>query len=74
MDLQMPEMDGLQASKEINRLYPDKRPHIVALTANAMKEDMERCFAAGMDDFVSKPVKPKEIAKALRKCNRVDYD
>jgi len=73
MDLQMPEMDGLQASKEINRLYPDKRPRIVALTANAMKEDMERCFAAGMDDFVSKPVKPKEIAEALRKCSRIDY-
>jgi len=73
MDLQMPEMDGLQASKEINRLYPDKRPRIVALTANAMKEDMERCFAAGMDDFVSKPVKPKEIAEALKKCSRIDY-
>ncbi len=74
MDLQMPEMDGLQASKEINRLYPDKRPRIIALTANAMKEDMERCFAAGMDDFVSKPVKPKEIAEALKKSSRVDYD
>ena len=74
MDLQMPEMDGLQASKEINRLYTDKRPRIVALTANAMKEDMERCFAAGMDDFVSKPVKPKEIAEALRKCSRIEYD
>ena len=74
MDLQMPEMDGLQASKEINRLYPEKRPRIVALTANAMKEDMERCFAAGMDDFVSKPVKPKEIAEALQKCSRVNYN
>lgn len=73
MDLQMPEMDGLHASKEICRLYPDKRPRIVALTANAMKEDMERCFAAGMDDFVSKPVKPKEIAESLRRCNKVDY-
>ena len=75
MDLQMPEMDGLQASREINRLYPkDKRPRLVALTANAMKEDMERCFQAGMDDFVSKPVKPQEIAKALEKCSRVNYD
>lgn len=75
MDLQMPEMDGLQASREINRLYPkDKRPRIVALTANAMKEDMEQCFQAGMDDFVSKPVKPGEIGRALEKCSRVNYD
>ena len=75
MDLQMPEMDGLQASVELNRTYPkNKRPRIVALTANAMKEDVERCFAAGMDDFVSKPVKPSEIADALEKCERIDYD
>ncbi len=74
MDLQMPEMDGLQASKEITSQYPkDKRPRIVALTANAMKEDVDRCLAAGMDDFVSKPVKPPEIAEALEKCKRVNY-
>ena len=74
MDLQMPEMDGLEASRELNRLYPkDKRPRIIALTANAMKEDIERCYEAGVDDFVSKPVKPAEIANALKKCKKIDY-
>ena len=73
MDLQMPEMDGLQASMEINRLYPKLRPRIVALTANAMKEDVKKCYDAGMDDFVSKPVKPPEIADAIEKCRRINY-
>jgi len=66
MDVQMPEMDGLEASRRIcERWPPDSRPRIVAMTANAMMEDREACVAAGMDDYVAKPVRPEELAGAL---------
>ena len=68
MDLQMPEMDGLEASRQIRQRLPlDRQPKIVALTANAMQGDRERCLAAGMDDYVSKPVKLHEIEAAIRR-------
>ena len=68
MDLQMPEMDGLEASREIRRKLPsDRQPKIVALTANAMQGDRELCIAAGMDDYISKPVKIHDIAAAIRR-------
>ncbi|HEX2855810.1 MAG TPA: ATP-binding protein [Opitutaceae bacterium] len=68
MDLQMPEMDGLEASREIRRrLSPDRQPKIIALTANAMQGDRELCLDAGMDDYISKPVKLPEIAAAIRR-------
>ena len=67
MDLQMPEMDGLEASRQIRRRFPaDRQPKIIALTANAMEGDRELCLAAGMDDYISKPVKLHEIAAAIR--------
>jgi signal transduction histidine kinase/DNA-binding response OmpR family regulator/HPt (histidine-containing phosphotransfer) domain-containing protein len=68
MDVQMPEMDGLEASRRVNRLLPtDQRPRIIALTANAMREDREACLAAGMDDYLSKPVQVGALQSALER-------
>ncbi len=67
MDVQMPEMDGLEASRQINQRWPNakQRPRIIAMTANAMQGDREACIAAGMDDYVSKPIRVEALARAL---------
>jgi len=66
MDVQMPEMDGLEASRRIHRdLPPERIPRIVALTANAMREDQEACMDAGMDDYLAKPIHPVALSVAL---------
>jgi signal transduction histidine kinase/DNA-binding response OmpR family regulator len=68
MDVQMPEMDGFEASREITRRWPvDRRPRIVAMTANAMQGDRELCLAAGMDDYMSKPIRVDELVAALER-------
>ncbi|HMH48642.1 MAG TPA: response regulator, partial [Candidatus Acidoferrum sp.] len=68
MDVQMPELDGFEASREIVRRWPGRRPRIVAMTANAMQGDRELCEAAGMDDYVAKPVRVEELVAALERC------
>jgi CheY-like chemotaxis protein len=69
MDLQMPMMDGLEATRRIRTsVLPQPQPRIVAMTANAMPGDRERCLSAGMDDYISKPINLAEIARVLKSC------
>ena len=66
MDVQMPEMDGLEASRRITAKWPPgERPRIIAMTANAMQGDREECLAAGMDDYVTKPIRVDALVTAL---------
>jgi signal transduction histidine kinase/DNA-binding response OmpR family regulator len=66
MDVQMPDLDGLEATRRIRRLRRDDRgPHIVAMTANAMEGDREACLAAGMDDYIAKPIRPEALQASL---------
>ena len=65
MDVQMPELDGLEATRQIRARWPERRLHIVAMTANAMAGDRDACLAAGMNDYISKPIDPAILAEAL---------
>jgi CheY-like chemotaxis protein len=72
MDVQMPEMDGLEATRHLcARIPAERRPHIIAMTANAMQGDREMCLEAGMDDYVSKPVRVDELVAALKRCQPI---
>jgi len=68
MDIQMPVMDGLTATRRIRaELAPDQQPYIIALTANAMAGDEQRCLDAGMDAYLSKPFSKEQLGSALAK-------
>jgi len=68
MDVHMPEMDGLEATRKIvNAKQPNERPKIIALTASALSGDKEKCIDAGMDDYITKPVRLEEVISSLKR-------
>jgi PAS domain S-box-containing protein len=67
MDVRMPEMDGLQATRTIRQRWPVNGPKVIAITAHALQGDREKCLSAGMDDYITKPVKMIELSDVLKR-------
>lgn len=75
MDLMLPGMSGIEATRIIRRReHEEHRPpvYVIAITASVMQDDREQCLAAGMDDYLSKPMRRNQLAEILRKCCPVD--
>jgi CheY-like chemotaxis protein len=74
MDVQMPEMDGLEATRVIVEQWPpEQRPYIIAMTAHALTGDEEKCIAAGMNGYVSKPIQLEKLMTALEQSQKSPY-
>ncbi|MEO0457638.1 MAG: CHASE2 domain-containing protein [Cyanobacteria bacterium P01_A01_bin.114] len=72
MDMRMPEMDGLEATRRIRKLGTQiAQPWIIAMTANASAEDRRQCLSAGMDDYLSKPIRRETLSQAIQRCPKV---
>ncbi|MGC1308211.1 MAG: CHASE2 domain-containing protein [Phormidesmis sp.] len=71
MDMRMPELDGVEATRQLRQMPQHQDTWIIAMTANAMTKDRQRCFAAGMDDYLSKPINRAALAQALQRCPAV---
>jgi signal transduction histidine kinase/DNA-binding response OmpR family regulator len=71
MDIQMPEMDGIEATRQIVAQWGDNKPLIVAMTANAMYTDKDKCIAAGMDDYISKPLTITQVRNGIQQWARL---
>ncbi len=71
MDLRMPEMDGLEATRIIRKRWPNNGPKIIAITAYALEGDREKCLEAGMNDYIAKPIQKEDLARALKEINRL---
>jgi CheY-like chemotaxis protein len=67
MDVKMPVMDGLEATRKIRERWPENGPKIIAITAYALHGDREKCLATGMDGYISKPLRKEDLAKMLEK-------
>jgi CheY-like chemotaxis protein/HPt (histidine-containing phosphotransfer) domain-containing protein len=75
MDIQMPEMDGLEATRQLRQDLDDgHQPYIIAMTANAMQGDREACLLAGMDDYISKPIRVEALVRALNQIHSLKRD
>jgi CheY-like chemotaxis protein len=75
MDVQMPEMDGFEAARSIRKLWASAdQPKIIAITAYALEGDREKCLAAGMDEYISKPVKLEELRAVLESYGSLKID
>ncbi len=71
MDIQMPVMDGIVATRHLRIQYGPETPYIIAVTANVTDEDRRNCFEAGMNDFVTKPIRAEVLLKAMMKAPRL---
>jgi CheY-like chemotaxis protein len=67
MDLQMPRLDGLSATRQIRKLAIARQPRVAAITANAFDEDRRACLDAGMDDFVAKPFRMQDLERVIER-------
>jgi PAS domain S-box-containing protein len=71
MDVKMPEMDGLEATRIIRKRWSDNGPRIIAITAYALQGDRDKCLEAGMNDYIAKPIQKDDLARALKEINRL---